>query len=618
MTDRRQDPTRAEIELAIQRILSDDEFRTSRRRAELLRHLVRKALDGEGDRLKETAIAIDVFGRGAEFDPQMDSIVRGEARRLRQSLASYYVGAGAKDPFLISIPKGSYVPHFKARTVSEATGRGEMDNALPVAPANALSSPEEKITIGRHGGDSDPAVPATRAGRSRPALLVAALLACVLGIAGFVAVPGGRERAPMGMVTSSVPAVLVVPFEAAGPLEDVEALASGLSASLISDLMRFPGLRLYEYEPSLEQPELQDLAGPGKYKDADFLVRGVLLGSDDDISLAVRLTDVAAGQVVWSKTFTRPLTADAIVEIQADMSGMIASKLGEPHGPVRSSAMTHVGAKGAAMSSFSCVMQAHAYRHTNRAVDYPAVRACLESAVEQDPGYADAWAMLAILRLDGGRFGYDGATPEARNRALAAARAAAARALSLEPENIAATNALATIEHYSGRFEDSLEYSRRAVELNPNDPSTLGYHGWRLAARGQFEEGVPFLRKAIDRSANAPPVFYHMIAVERLMNGDMEGMLTAAERASIDQSSVSDALLAVAYGGLGLGDEAQAALDRMAQKWPLLMQDPAAAFGWHNLHPDLIEAIANGLETAGRAPAQSAAGLIAYPATQAN
>jgi tetratricopeptide (TPR) repeat protein len=300
------------------------------------------------------------------------------------------------------------------------------------------------------------------------------------------------------------------------------------------------------------------------------------------------------------------------------VSGKIASKLGEPYGLLRSGAKENVGLDDAEMSSFSCVMQAYAYRHTNRAADYPAVRACLESAVVQDPGYADAWAMLAILKLDGGRFGYDGATPEARSRALAAARLAAARALSLEPENIAATNALATIEHYSGRFEESLEYSRRAVELNPNDPSTLGYHGWRLAARGRFEEGIPFLTKAIDRSANAPPVFYHMIAVERLMNGDMEGMLTAAERASVDQSSVSDALLAIAYGGLGLGDEAQEALDRMGQKWPLLMQDPAAAFGWHNLHPDLIQAIVDGLETAGRAPAQSATGVIADPATQRN
>lgn len=618
MTDRRAESSRPEIELAIQRILSDDEFRTSRRRADLLRYLVLKTLDGEGDRLKETSIAIDVFGRGAEFDPQMDSIVRGEARRLRQSLASYYVGAGAKDPVLISIPKGSYVPQFKARIVSEETGRGDLDNALPVAPANALSSPEEKVTIRRHRSDSDPAVPATRSGRSRQALLVAALMACVLGITGLVAVRGGREQVLTGMVTSSVPAVLVLPFETAGSLDGIEALAAGLSASLISDLMRFPGLRLYEFEPSLVQTELQDPAVPGKFKDADFLIRGVLLGSEDDISLAVRLTDVSAGEVVWSETFTRPLTAGAIVEMQADVSGKIASKLGEPYGPLRSGAMENVGVGDAEMSSFSCVMQAYAYRHTNRAADYPAVRACLESAVVQDPGYADAWAMLAILRLDGGRFGYDGATPEARNRALAAARAAAARALSFEPDNIAATNALATIEHYSGRFEESLEHSRRAVELNPNDPSTLGYHGWRLVARGRFEEGIPFLTKAIDRSANAPPVFYHMIAVERLMNDDMEGMLTAAERASVDQSSISDALLAIAYGGLGLVDEAEEALDRMGEKWPLLMQDPAAAFGWHNLHPDLIEAIVEGLETAGRAPAQNAAGTPAEPATHRN
>jgi tetratricopeptide (TPR) repeat protein len=228
--------------------------------------------------------------------------------------------------------------------------------------------------------------------------------------------------------------------------------------------------------------------------------------------------------------------------------------------------------------------------------------------VIRDPGYADAWAMLAILRLDGGRFGYDGTTEDARSRAFVSARTAAAHALSLEPRNAVAMNALATIEHYSGRFDESLAYSLRAVELNPNDPSTLGYHGWRLVARGRIEEGLPFLHRAIERSAAPLPVFFHMIAVERLMKGDMEGMLTAAQRASVDQSSVSDALLAIAYGGLGLGDKARDALDSMGRKWPLLAQDPATAFGWHNLHPEIVEALVDGLRTAGWKPPQADAG----------
>jgi hypothetical protein len=51
-----------------------------------------------------------------------------------------------------------------------------------------------------------------------------------------------------------------------------------------------------------------------------------------------------------------------------------------------------------------------------------------------------------------------------------------------------------------------------------------------------------------------------------------------------------------------MSNEAEVALQRMASKWPLLAQDPRAALGWHNLHPDIIESIVTGLQVAGWEP----------------
>lgn len=251
------------------------------------------------------------------------------------------------------------------------------------------------------------------------------------------------------------------------------------------------------------------------------------------------------------------------------------------------------------MSSFDCVMRGHVYRYGNRNDLYRDARDCLEAAVVTDPGYAEAWALLAFLRLDGGRFWYDVKTPADQSRLYDRGREAAARALTLEPGNVLAMSALAMIEHYAGNFDESLRYSRLALDLNPNDPSTLGYHGWRLAARGNFKEGVPFVERAIERSVNPQPTFFHVIALDRMLVEDWPGMLVAAQRASADGSSVSDAFLAIAYGGLGDPEMAQRALASMAEKWPFLAKDPAAAFGMHNLDPELVQRIVAGLRTAG-------------------
>jgi hypothetical protein len=82
----------------------------------LLRYLAKHALDHPGTPIKEYQIATEVFGRSADFDPQLDSMVRVQAGRLRGKLAEYYSTNGSDDGIVVELPKGTYVMAFHHRS----------------------------------------------------------------------------------------------------------------------------------------------------------------------------------------------------------------------------------------------------------------------------------------------------------------------------------------------------------------------------------------------------------------------------------------------------------------------------------------------------------------------
>ena len=113
-----------QIELALAHVEGSAAFQSSRRHRALLRHVVAQVLHGDAGALKETVIAVEVFGRSSSrFDPKLDSIVRVETRRLRARLARYYAGEGAAANLRFELPVGSYVPMIRhvARPRSAAT-----------------------------------------------------------------------------------------------------------------------------------------------------------------------------------------------------------------------------------------------------------------------------------------------------------------------------------------------------------------------------------------------------------------------------------------------------------------------------------------------------------------
>ena len=88
------------------RVLASPAFAGAIAQQRLLRYLVEHR--GQDAMLKETVVAIEVFRRApGRFDPRLDSIVRVEARRLRERLRRHYA-ADAGSALIISLPKGSY------------------------------------------------------------------------------------------------------------------------------------------------------------------------------------------------------------------------------------------------------------------------------------------------------------------------------------------------------------------------------------------------------------------------------------------------------------------------------------------------------------------------------
>jgi len=114
------------------RVVKSPGFVGSARLCRFLTHIVNRTIDGDIDSLKEFSIAMEVFDRTSQYDPNIDAIVRVEARRLRGKLKAYYEdGQGTVDPVLIGLRPGSYVPVFRWLDAQPAKHREEMEAAPP-------------------------------------------------------------------------------------------------------------------------------------------------------------------------------------------------------------------------------------------------------------------------------------------------------------------------------------------------------------------------------------------------------------------------------------------------------------------------------------------------------
>ena len=121
------------VRAELKRIVASPAFADSPRIAAFLTYVVEARLAGEDDRIQEYGIGLAVFERPESFDPRTDSIVRVEARRLRDKLARYYETAEASGPVRIELLRRGYTPRFVG--VSKDPSPPDREPRKPPAPS---------------------------------------------------------------------------------------------------------------------------------------------------------------------------------------------------------------------------------------------------------------------------------------------------------------------------------------------------------------------------------------------------------------------------------------------------------------------------------------------------
>ena len=123
----------AERREQVERVLRSGILQNAPMLQKLLEFLAARIEAGSSNEATEYAVAAEVFGRTADFDPTGDTTVRTAVYRLRLKIRDYYKSDGRNDEVIISIPKGRYELQFERREPARTTPLAS-DDSFEVVP----------------------------------------------------------------------------------------------------------------------------------------------------------------------------------------------------------------------------------------------------------------------------------------------------------------------------------------------------------------------------------------------------------------------------------------------------------------------------------------------------
>ncbi len=470
-------------------------------------------------------------------------------------------------------------------------------------------------------------VPAAGSGRRMRMVGGLVALAAVVIVGAVLALRAPAGDAESGSADASARSLAVLPFTSVGGDTSNSYFAAGIADELTSALMQIPGLRLAGRASAARVKEQGGGASEiGEALNVSAVLDGSVRRSGDRIRVSAELTSAGDERVLWSQTYERAL-AD-VFAVQDEITREIVSAL-------RVQLTAASGARG--MSARGGTKNLEAYDLYLRALPLYKARGrgllqgeqYLMEAIERDPDYARAHAMLASTLLAQPYF----APVSARNiaeRARAAAMRAIAlddsladghqalghshaeanewsaarreyeRALALDPRNVEANYRLGEMLYRMGLVREALGHYEAANRLDPLYSQNNSYFSLSLAMLGRIDEAIAVGERALaldPENINLNQWYAHVLefAGRREETKAQARRLIALPNVPLARIGSAAGLL----GRAGARDEARALLRRI-EATPVGTHERDVAILFSRLGLGDREASLSALETAAR------------------
>jgi len=420
-----------------------------------------------------------------------------------------------------------------------------------------------------------------------------ASVAALLAVAALVVVGvnvGRRSDAVNTAPPASEQSLAVLPFTSVGGDTANSYFAAGIADELTSALSRIPGLRLAGRASAARVKQQGDGARDiGTALNVSAVLDGTVRRAGERIRVSAELTSTSDGSVLWTETYERAL--EDVFAVQDDITRSIVGAL-----QVRLSSADASGSPSARGGTTNLV----AYDHYLRALERYRLRGAglieaersVMAAVDADPKYAKAHALLAfVLLVQPTYVDIDASTVQRR------ARAAAQRAVALDDSLADGHVALGHVHAESFEWVDAERELRRAIALDPRSgeaqfrlgetlthlgrlrearipleearrvdplyPIAAGYLGWTSSMLGRHDEAVKESRRALALDPENVSLHFHYCIVLEAAGLREE----AAAQARVHLGMTKDPSRIGFAGGIlaraGAPDEARAILRRL-------------------------------------------------------
>ena len=294
-------------------------------------------------------------------------------------------------------------------------------------------------------------------------------------------------------------AICVLPFSNRSSDVQEQAFSDGITEDIITELSRWRLLEVRSQSASFKYRGANvDIARVAAELKVRFVVEGSVRRMGDRIRITVQLTNGETGHQVWGERFDRGQTE--LFAVQDEVVQKIVSTL---VGRVQVTDADRARRKHpASLDAYECVLRGNSLPWDEPAGTAEATR-LFERAIDIDPGYGMAHALLAIMRTH-----YWQVHPGESAATLDEAYRLAIRAVELDNGESTCHSMLAQVCLQRRAFELALVHMRRAVELNPNNQWNAADMAIVLAYAGQAEEALNWSARAKQIDPYFDPPWY--------------------------------------------------------------------------------------------------------------